>query len=209
MSFSLSALTAVLGLGLPVLYRLHQVLRAAAADAAAPADLVVVLGRTLRNDRPTAVFRARLDHAHRLVASGLAPRVLVTGGLTGDARITEAEAGALYLEGQGLDPRQLLVEARSRHTLENLSHLREMLRREGWQRAIVVSDPLHLGRVQAYAAGFQLDLLPSPAPGAPPPRGSLGWWGRAIKEAYFVHWYHVGVAYSRAIRSRRLLERVT
>jgi hypothetical protein len=32
---------------------------------------------------------------------------------------------------------------------------------------------------------------------------------RAMREGFLLHWYHVGLAYSRAIGSRRMLERVT
>ena len=39
--------------------------------------------------------------------------------------------------------------------------------------------------------------------------GNIGWAARALSEAFFLHWYRTGVAYSRLIRSRRVLARVT
>ena len=77
----------------------------------------------------------------------------------------------------------------------------------GWRSVLLVSDPLHLARAVAYARGLGLDVVPSPAAAASPRR--LGYALRAVREAFFLHWYHVGVAYSRLIGSRRLLERVT
>ena len=208
-SITLAMLTATLGLGLPVLYRLRSVLGHARRDERAPADVILVLGRELRDDRPTPVFRARLEHGARLLREGWAPRILVSGGVTGDSRVSEAEAGRELLLGQGLPASALLTEAGSRHTLENLFNVRETLRRERWERLILVSDPLHLARAATVARGLKLDVLLSPAVDCPPAAGSPGWALRATHEAFLLHWYHVGLLYSRAIRSERLLGRVT
>lgn len=205
-SFALAASAAVLGLGIPVLWRLRQVLRTAREDGRRPADAILCLGRHLVRDQPSPVYRARLDHAARLLAEGVAPRLVLTGGLTGDATRTEAAAGREYLLQRGVPDAAILLEDASRHTLENLFHARETLRQAGLRRVVVVSDGLHLARALAYSRGFGLDATGSPAPY---PASRLARAARALREAFFVHWYHVGVRYSRAIGSRRLLERVT
>ncbi len=205
-SFALASAAAVLGLGLPVAWRLRQVLRTARSDGRRPADAIVCLGRHLDHDQPTAVYRARLEHAARLWADGVAPRIILSGGLTGDATRTEAEAGREHLLALGVPAAAILCEDSSRHTLENLFHAREALRAAGLGRVVVVSDGLHLARALAYARGFGLDATGSAAPYPAPAASRMA---RALREAFFVHWYHVGVLYSRAIRSRRLLERVT
>jgi uncharacterized SAM-binding protein YcdF (DUF218 family) len=208
-SITLATLSAVLGLGVPVALRLPTVLRHARRDERAPADLILVLGRELRENRPTPVFRARLEHGARLLREGWAPRVLVSGGVTGDSRVSEAEAGREVLLSGGLPESAVLIEAGSRHTLENLFNVRETLRSQRWQRLILVSDPLHLARAATVARGLGLEILLSPAVDCPPARGSAAWILRAIHEAFLLHWYHVGLLYSRAIRSERLLGRVT
>src|SRR5437868_547681 len=73
-SFGIAAATAVIGLGVPVAYRLAQVIGAARRDGRRDADCILVLGRALRADQPTDVFRARLERAARLYREGLAPR---------------------------------------------------------------------------------------------------------------------------------------
>src|SRR2546430_2502551 len=55
--------------------------RAASRDQATTSDAIVVLGAAQYNGRPSPVFRARLDHAAALYQRGLAPVVLVTGGV--------------------------------------------------------------------------------------------------------------------------------
>ena len=208
-SFGLAVLSGGLLLGVPVFWRLRQVLRAADGSDFAPSDVILVLGRKLENDRPTRVFEARLDHAARLLHEGKAPRIVIAGGLTGKASLSEAEVGRERLLGQGIQPEKILVEDRSQHTLENLFNLRETLRGENWSTLILVSDPLHLARAGALANGLGLDPRCSPATACPPLRGSPGWWTRAFYEAFLLHWYHTGVAYSRVIRSRAQLERLT
>lgn len=208
-SITLAMFSGIVGLGLPVLFRVPTVLRHARRDERAPADAILVLGRELRDNQPTAVFRARLAHGARLLTEQWAPRIVVSGGVTGHSRVSEAQAGRDFLLSQGLPEAVVLVEAGSRHTLENLFNVRETLRGHGWQRLILVSDPLHLARAATLARGLSLEVLLSPATDCPPVRGSAGWMLRAGHEAFLLHWYHVGMLYSRAIRSERLLGRVT
>lgn len=208
-SLSLAFATGILGAGLPVVWHTRQVLAVARSDERGPADAILILGRELVDDRPTAVFRARLDHGAHLYREGWAPLVIVSGGLTGTAQRSEAAAGREHLLAAGLPATAIHTEDSSRHTLENLRFVRETLRERGWRRVLLVSDPLHLARALAFARGLSLEVACSGAPGAPPSRGSLLWWLRAGREAFLLHWYHVGLAYSRLIRSEQLLERVT
>lgn len=208
-SFLLAAAGTVLTLGIPVGWRFRRVLREVGGEPLEPSDVILVLGRRLVEDRPTAVFEARLAHAADLWRRGLAPRILVAGGVTGRASRSEAEAGRDWLLDHGVPASALLLEDQSQHTLENLFHVRETLRAEGWRAAILVSDGLHLARAGALAAGLGLRARRSPAPDCPPRRGSWPWYRRAATEAFLLHWYHTGLAYSRLIRSRRQLERVT
>lgn len=208
-SFALASGGVILLLGLPLLWRLAQVLRGVREDAAAPADAILVLGRKLEGDAPSPVFIARLARAESLWRARLAPRVIVAGGLTGRASLSEAEAGRDWLVARGLPPEAILTEGQSQHTLENLFFVRETLREKGWRTLLLVSDPLHMARATALAQGLGLATLRAPAIACPPAPGSLGWWKRAVLEAFFLHWYRTGMLYSRAIGSRRQLERVT
>jgi uncharacterized SAM-binding protein YcdF (DUF218 family) len=208
-SLVLALASGVLGLGLPVAARLRDVLRRARRDDRRPSDAVLVLGRELVEDRPTAIFCARLEHGAALWREGWAREIVVSGGMTGTASRSEAAAGRDHLIGLGLPAEVIWIEEGSRHTLENLYNVREELRRRGLGRVLLVSDPLHLARVETLARGLSLDCGCSPAPAAGPVRGSPGWWWRAVREAFLLHWYHVGRAWSRLLGSRRMLARVT
>src|SRR3989454_2954594 len=73
-----------------------------AHDEARSADAIAVLGAAQYNGRPSPVFRARLDHAAALYQRGLAPVVLVTGGVGSGDTVSESEVGRRYLLKAGL-----------------------------------------------------------------------------------------------------------
>ena len=174
-SLSLALLTGALGAGLPVAWRMREVLRWAAVEERRKADAILVLGRELVDDAPTEVFRSRLDHGRELWREGWAPLIVVSGGLTGTATRTEAAVVRDYLLAAGVPEAAIWTEDRSRHTLENLFNARETMYRDGLRRSLLVSDPLHLARVMAFARGLQFDLACSPARSAPPHGGTLSW----------------------------------
>jgi uncharacterized SAM-binding protein YcdF (DUF218 family) len=194
---------------LPVLLRIRRVLKGAEGDLPVPSDILVVLGRRLENDQPTRVFETRLGFAEALWRGGLAPRILVTGGVTGKSTISEAEAGRSWLLAKGVPAEAVLVEDHSQHTLENLFFVRERMQEQGWRSLLLVSDPLHLARAAALAGGLRMNCRCLAARGCPPRKGSFGWWRRVLAEAFFLHWYATGIWYSRIIRSERQLARVT
>src|SRR2546423_3644998 len=78
---------------------------AGAHDQATTADAIAVLGAAQYNGRPSPVFRARLDHAAALYQRGLAPVVLVTGGVGPRGTVSEAEGGRPHLPQARLPPR--------------------------------------------------------------------------------------------------------
>ncbi len=132
-----------LGLGIPVLWQLRRVLARARSDDRRPAEAILVLGRLLEDDRPSRVFVGRLAHAAALWRAGLAPRLIVAGGLTGRATRTEAAAGRDWLLAAGVPPEAVWTEEHSQHTLENLVYVRATLRAQGLGSLLLVSDPLH------------------------------------------------------------------
>jgi uncharacterized SAM-binding protein YcdF (DUF218 family) len=200
---------ALVTLGIPVGLCHRRVLKASRGQCLRHSDAILVLGRRLVGDQLTVVFQERLEHAAALWLLGLAPRVIVSGGITGTATWSEAQAGRAWLLAHGVPAESVLTEDRSQHTLENLFNIREHARTQGWSTLILVSDPLHLARALAFAQGFGLAVIGSPAVACPPRRGSFGWWQRSLREAFLLHWYRTGMLYSRLLRSERQLSRVT
>ncbi|MGZ6793517.1 MAG: YdcF family protein, partial [Mycobacteriales bacterium] len=104
-------------------------------------DAIVVLGASQYDGRPSAVFRARLDHAKELFDEHVAPRIVTVGGGAPGDRFTEAQAGANYLAGKGVsavDPVGV-----GRNTLQSMKALEQEFKARGWHSAVLVTDPWH------------------------------------------------------------------
>ena len=164
---SLLRLTARLGLalaGVAVVYLAvtgFQVWRAARQDQAEPADAIIVLGAAQYDGRPSAVYRARLDHAAELYAQDLAPMVLVTGGRRPGDRFTEAAAGAGYLAAHGVPEDAIVLESGGSDSWTSLQAAARVL---GDRRhVLLVSSPYHALRTRHIAAEVGLDGRSSPS----------------------------------------------
>lgn len=155
--------------GLVVLWlsSLTAVVASARRDAAAPSDAIVVLGAAQYNGRPSPVFRARLDHAAALYHRGLAPLVIVTGGIGAGDSLSEAAVGRGYLIAAGLPDSAVAEESAGRSSAPSLRAAAEELRRRGVRRVILVSDGFHLLRLGFLAHRLGLAAVGSPAPASP------------------------------------------
>ncbi len=110
------------------------------------ADAIVVLGAQVhRNGRPSAALRGRVQRAVALYHAGLAPRLIVTGGV-GEAGIAEASVMQALAIAAGVPEIALVIEPRARRTLESARAVGVIGRQGEWRSVIVVSDPFHLWR---------------------------------------------------------------
>jgi uncharacterized SAM-binding protein YcdF (DUF218 family) len=128
------------------------------------------------------------------------------GGRTGSNSESEARAGGRFLRQAGLDISAIHLEERSQNTLENLRAAREMFRQHGWRHAAFVSNRYHLARLRALATGLGFNYSLCAAEG----RLILSF--RTLmnlcREAYFLHWYHVGEHWALITGSRTSLARI-
>lgn len=127
-------------------------------------ETAIVLGAAVLGDAPSPVFAARLDHAAMLYNDGRVARVLVTGGRSPEDSLSEAAAGAAYLQAQGVPEAAILREDRSHTTRENLANARAVLGEGARAPVLIVSDPLHMRRAMAMAVREGFDAQASPTP---------------------------------------------
>lgn len=151
-------------------------------------ETAIVLGAAVIGDAPSPVFAARLDHAATLYREGRAARVLVTGGRSPEDSLSEAAAGAAYLQAHGVSAGAILLEDRSRTTRENLANARVVLGEGTRAPVLIVSDPLHMRRAMAMAAaeGFTAQASPTPTTRYRSLATQLPFLAR---EAWFMHVY--------------------
>ena len=155
---------------LPVLYfavTFVQVWQTSRDDGARPAEAVIVLGAAQFDGRPSAVLRARLDHAADLYRRKIAPRVVVTGGKAEGDRFTEAAASANYLHTKGVPDEAILREATGRTSWQSLAASARFLQERGISDVVLVSDPFHAARIAGIADELGLDAATSPTRSSP------------------------------------------
>jgi uncharacterized SAM-binding protein YcdF (DUF218 family) len=162
-----AAVVVTIGLALAWAAVVVAVALAAARDQAVSADAIVVLGAAQYNGRPSPVFRARLDHAAALYQRGLAPVVLVTGGVgTGDT-VSESEVGRRYLLKAGLPHAATAALPAGSSTSSSLDGVARWFSGRDSRRVLLVSDGFHMLRLEILARRLGLVPFTSPAPGSP------------------------------------------
>lgn len=127
------------------------------------ADVIIVLGASQANGRPSQILRKRLDHAIMLYQRGYAPYLLFTGGMQPGDQYTEAETGHRYAVRHGVPESAILLEPEGRTTMQSLQSSSGIMRQYHLQRAILVSDPFHVFRLRRIASDIRLTALVSPA----------------------------------------------
>jgi uncharacterized SAM-binding protein YcdF (DUF218 family) len=116
------------------------------------ADAIVVLGAAQYDGEPSPIFEARLEQAAYLYGEGFSPFVIVTGGKRSGDRFTEAEAGEIYLEANGVPSDAILNEDEGTTTFESLTSVRDMAEERGMDSVLLVSDPMHSERIKRMAS---------------------------------------------------------
>ena len=160
-----AALLGVLLLYLAITF--GQVWMASRHDTAQASGAIVVMGAAQYAGRPSAVFRARLDHTAELYREGFADVVVVTGGRQVGDTNTEAQAAAAYLATHGVPQDAILRENDGHNSWEQLAATRRILAARGIDEVIVVSDPYHSYRIEAIAEEVGLTAHVSPTETSP------------------------------------------
>jgi len=158
---------AFLGAALATGYTTYRVWAQGQKDEERPADAIVVMGAAQYDGRPSPIFAARLDHAVALFLAGKAPRLVLTGGKAAGDRTTEAAVGRAFAIEHGVPPEAILVEDRSRTTLESVRAVAALLKANGASSALFVSDRPHMLRVLRMAADAGITAWGSPTRTSP------------------------------------------
>ena len=123
-----------------------------------PADLdyLIVLGTKVDGDEPSQSLCYRLDKAIEYLEEDEELVVIVSGGQSAGADVTEAHAMATYLINAGIEPRRIMMENEALSTRENLIFSYEMIQEEEVKVGIVTSS-FHVYRASALADKLGFD----------------------------------------------------
>jgi uncharacterized SAM-binding protein YcdF (DUF218 family) len=209
-TFALTVLAGTATAGLPFVAAFLWVLWVGLRAKGDPGSgLLVVFGKRLVNDEPDADYRARLVTAARLAAGRTDQCILILGGRTGGARLTEAEAGERLLRslpgGAAFD---IGLEQDSADTLTNLRNLRQLLASAHPRPVTFITNRYHLARVSQTAGSLGLahGLCAAEGGSAALRPAALGRWPL---EAFYVTWFATGKLWAAVTRNQRMLARVT
>ena len=112
------------------------------------ADAILVLGnRAYWNQQVNPCLSGRVDQAIDLSMQGLAPTLIMSGGLDKEDPIIEAQVMQDWARSKGFNG-PIIQESRSQSTLENLIYSEKILQSQLIKSVIIVSEPYHLWRTQ-------------------------------------------------------------
>ncbi|WP_313929899.1 YdcF family protein [Microcoleus sp. FACHB-SPT15] len=129
-----------------------------------PADAAIVLGAAAWGDKPSPVFRERINHGINLYKRNDIQRLIFTGGQGESSEPSEAIVAKRYAIAQGVDAEDILTETKSRTTRQNLYYASQVAATHQLRRILIVSDPLHMKRAVLMARDLDIDAYPSPTP---------------------------------------------
>lgn len=162
--------------------------RQGSLDQARPTDAIVVLGAWVQADgRPSEDLFERTEHAVALYRQGAAPRIICTGGFSGD-RLSAAAVARSVAVAYGVPTRDILLADGSLNTQEDAQQAAAVIKAHGWQTILLVSHPLHLYRARLLFEQQGLTVFTSPTNtnlSAIPLRWRLGY---DVREALFITW---------------------
>ncbi len=117
-------------------------------DETPQSDVAIVLGNTVRPDGvPSPRLAARLDRCLELWRDGTVRAVIVSGG-TGKEGVPEATAMARYLIERGIPSQQVILDNEGVDTDATAKNAADLMRAQGYQSAIVVSQWFHIPRAK-------------------------------------------------------------
>ncbi|MFS0881395.1 YdcF family protein [Metabacillus niabensis] len=125
-------------------------------------DAAAVLGAAAWGDKPSPVFRERINHAIWLYENGYVSKLIFTGGKGNGAKYAESEVAKIYAIKQGVRENDILIETNSKMTEENLEEVKKIAINEEFKTLTIVSDPLHMKRAMAIAHHLDLKVNSSP-----------------------------------------------
>ena len=134
-------------------------------------DFIIVLGAGLINgEKVTPLLAKRIDRAIQFYRKQSEetlspPQLLMSGGQGPDEKVPESQAMREYALEQGIPAEDILMEAQSTNTLENMRFSKEIMEREkpSGYHAIFTSNNYHIFRAGMYAedVGLKIDGIGS------------------------------------------------
>jgi len=150
-----------------------RIARQSSRDETRSADVIVIFGAAEYAGHPSPVLRARLEHAFQLYQQHLAPLIITTGGYGQDQRYSEGGVARDYLIKRGVPENQIIAETQSSNTERATERVANIMRTNGMQTCLAVSDGYHMFRIKRMMSSHGMTVYASPRPESLHPRWLL------------------------------------
>ncbi|HEY9848190.1 MAG TPA: YdcF family protein [Leptolyngbyaceae cyanobacterium] len=129
-------------------------------------DVIIVLGNPANSDGTAgSTAKQRVLKAVELFKSGYANQIIFTGAAVYNQYV-EAEVMANLANSLGVANDFICQEKQAKNTYQNAFYSLEVMKKENWRSAIVVTSPYHLKRTSYIFSYYSIEylLIPSDYP---------------------------------------------
>jgi len=173
------------------LFPVAQMYTFGTTDYAREADVLVVLGAAARPDgTPSLALKSRLDHAIVLYEAGLAPKIIMSGGIETNG-VNEAEAMRDYVVARGVSPESVLLDEAGIDTDHTVANTVPIVKKLGAQTVLIDSHFYHLPRIKMAYRAKRVNVLTTPC--ALWPRDNIARCVTREIPAFWLYWLRSGV----------------
>lgn len=119
------------------------------------AEYIIVLGAKVNGEVPSYTLSKRIDNAYIYLINNPDTKAILSGGKGNDENISEAQAMYNELDKRGISKDRLIIEDKSKNTMENINNSKELMEDSNSQVVIVTTD-FHVFRAVTMAkeSGF-------------------------------------------------------
>ena len=152
------------------------------------ADVIIVLGAAVwAGGVPSPALRRRVLHAVELFQRGLSDALIVSGGI-GKNPPSEARIMRRLAQKHGISEDKIVMEESARSTLDSAVVCSQILRKNRWSRALLVTDCYHITRAAILfrLCGIDVALSTPEFMGFGPQRWK--WWAWHFREFMALLW---------------------
>ncbi|WP_054957354.1 YdcF family protein [Paenibacillus dakarensis] len=110
-------------------------------------DVLIVLGYVSKDSQIHPLLKERLDEAYRLFWQYRHKYIIVSGGAVG-SRLSEAEQMKRYLVEKGVPAKRILLEDKSRNTVQNLIFSKQLMDQYQLKSFVIVTNLFHIRRTK-------------------------------------------------------------
>lgn len=122
-------------------------------------DAVIILGHGQKKREIGEILKNRLDKAFEVFQENKEAKMILSGGKNYSKDFSEAEIMSKYLESRGVEKGKIILEDKSRDTIQNLRNSKVIIEQNNFRNIALVTSDFHLKRAEMIAKNLGLDVV--------------------------------------------------